>query len=61
MGYTREEFLQLRPVDLDDPESTLDTPEVMDHLARDGRVVFDRATEQVEEDEFQALYDLNGV
>ena len=24
------------------PESTLDTPEVMDHLARDGRVVFDR-------------------
>jgi PAS domain S-box-containing protein len=42
MGYTREEFLQLRPADLDDPESTLDTSEVMDHLARDGRVVFDR-------------------
>ncbi len=41
------------------------------HLAREffprlvglraGRVVFDRATEQVGEDEFQALYDLNGV
>jgi len=28
---------------------------------RAGRVVFDRATEQVGEDEFQALYDLNGV
>ncbi len=28
---------------------------------RAGRVVFDRAAEQVEEDEFQALYDLNGV
>jgi PAS domain S-box-containing protein len=42
MGYTREEFLQLRPADLDDPDSTLDTSEVMDRLARDGRVVFER-------------------
>jgi diguanylate cyclase (GGDEF)-like protein/PAS domain S-box-containing protein len=41
LGYTREEFLKMRPLDIDDPETLSGVPVVMKELDRTGNVVWE--------------------
>ena len=41
LGYSREEFLRMRPADIDDPETLPAVPAVMQKLERDGSVVWE--------------------
>ncbi len=41
LGYTREEFLEMSPMDIDDPDAPTDVPAVMQDLLDEGHATFE--------------------